>query len=722
MPPRTMKTNPAFLTEQELVDSFVVRHTDLELVMQIVRENTGDSNQHVLVVGTRGIGKTTLVLRAVAEIKRSPELNRLWYPIVFAEESYQVATPGEFWLEALFHLARQTDSPEWRAAHADLMQERDEERLRERALAQLMDFADSQKKRILLVVENLNMLLGEQLSHGDAWTLRHALMNEPRLMMLASATQQFDEVANSGKALFEQFRTYELRPLDTRECAIVWTALTQQEVSEFRIRPIEILTGGNPRLVRILALFGSRKSLQQLMTDLTHLVDEHTEYFKSYLDGLAASERKVFVSLAEIWEPATAREVAAAARLDVSKTSAFLKRLVDRGAVSVFSEQSGKKTYQVAERMYNIYYLMRRRGGPSSRIRAAVNFIVGMYAPDELAPIAEELIREAFGSGAERRDEYYHALDMLMRRLPDDETRRRILLSAPREFLQSEGAQRLVQIWAKQASAPMVREGSGVRERLQRLLRSMGIASTQSLGSTDSSRYESQPDDSLYNVLLRMATTILPEHKREDARTVRAVVLCLIYKILAALGDTEVAMLFADTSISENPENAELFNVLAWELYESGDSHHLSRSKSWVNKAVSIDADNMAYKHTLACILCALGKPSEAEEYAVAYLADTDLVRSDPDNATELVAAFAAADHGREVLELVQKSPSADYLEPLIVGLQLILGESAKAPVEIVEVAKDVVKRIEQRRERMAPMDAAKMKEKDAVVGENASD
>ncbi|NUO81116.1 ATP-binding protein [candidate division KSB1 bacterium] len=155
MAPRTMKTNPAFLTEQELVDSFVVRHADLQLVMQAVRENTGPSNQHVLITGPRGIGKTTLVLRVVAEIRRDPELNRHWYPIVFAEESYQVSTPGEFWLEAIFHLARQMDSQEWRAVHTDLLNEGDEDRLRERALAQLMDFADAQRKRILLVVENL---------------------------------------------------------------------------------------------------------------------------------------------------------------------------------------------------------------------------------------------------------------------------------------------------------------------------------------------------------------------------------------------------------------------------------------------------------------------------------------------------------------------------------------------------------------------------------------
>jgi Ni2+-binding GTPase involved in maturation of urease and hydrogenase len=68
---------------------------DLELIVEVVRENTGPANQHVLVIGSRGAGKTMLVLRTAAEIRESEELSNLWYPIVFAEESYEVCSPGK---------------------------------------------------------------------------------------------------------------------------------------------------------------------------------------------------------------------------------------------------------------------------------------------------------------------------------------------------------------------------------------------------------------------------------------------------------------------------------------------------------------------------------------------------------------------------------------------------------------------------------------------------
>lgn len=275
MSQRRMKYNPAFLTEEELVQSFVVRHADLELILHVIRDNVTNSNQHVLVIGPRGIGKTMLVLRVVAEVRRDEQLRQNWYPLVFAEESYEVTTPGEFWLEALFHLWHQTKNDQWGRTYEELKREQDEVRLRERALAQLMDFADAQGKRILLVVENLNMLLGDQISDDDAWVLRHTLQHEPRVMMLASATSRFDETENAGKAMFDLFKPHILEPLNEDECRRIWVSATGQAPTDRRIRPIQILTGGSPRLLTIISSFGAGKSFRELMEDLTYCRRPH---------------------------------------------------------------------------------------------------------------------------------------------------------------------------------------------------------------------------------------------------------------------------------------------------------------------------------------------------------------------------------------------------------------------------------------------------------------
>ncbi len=383
--PRRVKYNPAFLSEDDLVAAFVVRRLDLRLILDQVRENCVRSNQHLLVVGPRGSGKTSLLRRATIAVKRDETLGAHWFPLVFAEESYHVTSPGELWLEAIYHLAEQSSDTSLAHSHEELLLESNEERLRERALALLLDFSDRVGKRLLMVIENLNMLT-EQLSKDDAWTIRHTLQTEARIMFLTSATTRFDAVDSSSEAFYGLFRVHELQPLDTEECQAVWRATTGKSSEGKSLRPIQILTGGNLRLLMIISRFGAERSFDALMADLMHLVDEHTEYFKGQLDGLPPVERKVYLSLAELWSAGTARQVAERSRLDVHRASAMLGRLVLRGAASVAFVQGRTKYYQLTERLYNVYYLLRRRGAPSKRVNAIVQFMVGYYgepAPDE---------------------------------------------------------------------------------------------------------------------------------------------------------------------------------------------------------------------------------------------------------------------------------------------------------------------------------------------------
>jgi tetratricopeptide (TPR) repeat protein len=470
MAPRLMKYNPAFLTREELVKSFVVRLADLELILETVRHNIGLANRHILIIGPRGSGKTSLVLRIVAEVDQDADLASKWHPIVFGEDSYEVCSPGEFWLEAIFHLAEYTKMSRWQRTYEELRSEQVEVRLRERSLAQLMDFADEQGKRLLLVVENLNMILGQQMDNDAAWDLRHTLLNEPRLMLLGTATSRFEAIEHAGKAMYDLFKLHELRPLNTEDCRTMWTAITGDELSENRVRPIEILTGGNPRLLAIIANFAAKTSFRELMQDLTQLVDDHTEYFKSHLDGLPSQERKVFVALADMWDPLTAREVANAARVDVNTASAQLTRLITRGAVVVFEKKGRKKWYQVAERMYNIYHLMRRRGAPSGRIWAVVNFMISFYEHDQLVDIFGSITAEVCKPECDYRADHYLACELLLQKIPSIEWKDRILQAIPPQFLEMPDVPSTIkEYFIVTRKTPEVRELEATQEKAPQL-------------------------------------------------------------------------------------------------------------------------------------------------------------------------------------------------------------------------------------------------------------
>jgi hypothetical protein len=58
----------------------------------------------------------------------------------------------------------------------------------------------------------------------------------------------------------------------------------------------------------------------------------------------------------------------------------------------------------------------------------------------------------------------------------------------------------------------------------------------------------------------------------------------------------------------------------------------------------------------------------------------------------------AITGYANEGLKILKNSACAPYMEPLIVALQMLTGEDYNAPLEVVEVAKDVLKKIEEKK------------------------
>ncbi len=614
--------NPGILGDEELIRSFVVRKESLELVLETLRENAASpaANRHLLVVGPRGIGKTMLVRRAAAEVRANPIYGSQWYALVFGEESYAVSTPGEFWLDALFHLADQTEDERWKKAWGELRDERNERRLYDRALAQLMDFADRENRRMLLVVENLNMLLGDQLTHESAWELRHTLANEPRVMLLGTAISRFEEITNVDRAWFEMFSIHELKPLDQPECGVLWLSASNTSLGSGPLRAIRILTGGNPRLLTILASFAASRSFRQLMDQLVHLVDDHTEYFKSHLDSLAAKERKVFVALLEHWDPVGAAELARITRLAVNEVSALLGRLLKRGAVEVAEQKGRRKLYQAAERLYNIYYLMRRRGHPTGRVRAAVNFMVVFYEGEELAARVGELAREACGLAIGMRQDHYLAYAEVLRKAPGL-TPSRIIECTPPEFFQGDDAPPLIRdlpsLVRSQAVVALIKEAEALHQAGR-----LPEAENQYRWALEQDPVDARAWRGLGRLLsensqrlaeaeqaFRRAVELRPEHSLWYG----------LGSVLDRLGRYRDAEQAFRTSIELGPTCPAAWSALGFVLAQLG---RLEEAEQSCRKATELKPSDAGYWNNLGIVLSDLGRREESEK---AYRTAIDL-------------------------------------------------------------------------------------------------
>ena len=385
------KFNPGtFQSDDEVVRQFVVRQRELDLVLEVIRGNTDSpSCQHVLIVGPRGRGKTMLLARVGAELRADNALSERLFPVRFMEESQEIAMLADFWLEALFHLAHAnaTGNPDFSrdllATHADLTARWRDTNIEECARAAFLDAADRLDRRVVLMVENLQSLCSD-VDDDFGWQLRQTLQSEPRLMLLATATSRFKGLDDANRPFFELFRIVELEPLDTDACRRLWNMVSDDQQTNREIKPLRILTGGSPRLLVIVAAFARHRSLRQLLEELVTLVDDHTEYFRSHLEVLAKTERRVYLAVIDLWQSSSAHEIAARARVDIRTASALIARLVDRGAV--VAEGTGRKRkYAAAERLYSIYYKLRRERDEAGLVRNLIQFMTVFYRRDELA-------------------------------------------------------------------------------------------------------------------------------------------------------------------------------------------------------------------------------------------------------------------------------------------------------------------------------------------------
>ena len=688
--------NPAQLTPDELKASFVARRETLEEMLRLLREQTPSRPcQHMMLIGPRGMGKTTLGLRFLHAVEETPELAAIWQPVPFHEESYGIGDLADFWLAALRHLSRATDNSEWAdRAHALAKDQRDQERLAAYALAALVDHCQASGRRLILFVENLDGILRQLRNEREAHALRASLIERPEILLIGSANAVFDAIHSHAQPFYEFFRLVILEGIGPEETARLLETLAGREgrpdvpqalnLERGRLETLRRLTGGNPRLLVLACRMLIESPLGSAFEDLEQLIDEQTPYFKARIEELPIQARKVFHCLADGWTPLLAKEVAGAAKLSSSHASAQLKQLVERGYAQEVRLPGAKRTrYEVGDRFYNIYYLLRFSRTNRQRLERLVGFLHDLFGTS-----AMRTMYSTFLEALRRVTEYVR---------PDDSSEMRntaaLALKSSGDFLSKlENQADAMRVWAQVTEYVHTEDPIELRHlALYALIEKLrGMFPTEIVGDATPDGFE----DSV------AVGELIAEYVRpDDATKLRDAVTGLLSRmggLLNLFGDFGRAEAACKKATNIDPSDAESWRVLAEAILRQGDDARLSEAEDYARRAVDLTPENSIASRTLSEVLACLGKWTEALNWLERSLLGSgeELPQSRVPGLTEPLIRAVAAGHGKRVKRLMEEESLAEPMEPLWHAVRAELGEELEPlPAEIMDTVTEIKSR-----------------------------
>lgn len=408
--------NPQRLTDQQSKQLFSVRHQQFEQLLDCLkRTNTNDVPQHQLIIALRGMGKSTLLKRIEVELRSSP-WNKDFIPLLFPEEQYNIKNLAEFWFNCLDALADTLEQE--RSVNSSIpiddidrtvqsMTKISDDHERANSAYEFLNILTRMlKRRPVLLIDNLNMIF-DRMNDADQYDLRASMNAQGAPIIIGASSILFDETIKYDAPFYDAFQIIHLDRLTMQEMTIMLVNLANAtgetflipniQEHEARIKALLQLTGGNPRTAVMFFRLVQRGFSNDINDDLEGLLDELTPVYKARFEELSPQAQIIMDSIAMNWDPISLEKLREATRLENNKLSPQLKRLTESGWIEKPITQQGKGgTYEISERIFNIWYLMRRSSRRQKRSIFCLSKFMEVYYGEEIKDMAKQYLTATF--------------------------------------------------------------------------------------------------------------------------------------------------------------------------------------------------------------------------------------------------------------------------------------------------------------------------------------
>ena len=382
--------NPQNQSKEALIAGFIARKQKFERIFRDIRDAPMiKPEQHYLIQGVRGMGKTTFLLRIAYEIENTPTLRERLIPIVFNEEEYGISSLADVWERTAQYL--EEADPSFSGLLDSISAQYGQSDYEQRALDQLIVVLRQHNKKLLLLIDNIGDLL-KKLDDQEAKRLREVLLTVPELRLIGATSVVIEQAYDYSKPFYEFFKVIHLEGLSKEETIDLFLKLGETYHADSiqriinqqpgRIEAIRRLTGGVIRTMVLLFEILVENDSGSVFRDLNVLLDRVTPLYKHRMDDLPTQQQKIVAALATAWDAASAKELAQVVRLESKVVSAQLKQLINNGVVEKQETPTKNHLYRLEERFFNIWYLMRFGRKTDQRVLWLIRFFETMFEGD----------------------------------------------------------------------------------------------------------------------------------------------------------------------------------------------------------------------------------------------------------------------------------------------------------------------------------------------------